>query len=146
MREMNYQQTLAVPIDAAWAVLEDYGAFIEWNPINVPYEVVGDGIGMIRYLDIPGLGRLGERLDHLDRSQRSLSYSLTEGEPLGMKTYTAELQLKPESDGTCTLCWIGRFTGGEGADLDEMATNLAGSYARMSTALEQYVQRQQVAP
>ncbi len=139
MREMTYRQTLAAPAAAVWTVLADFGAFLDWNPLDVPYEVQGEGIGMVRILDIPGLGRLGERLDHRDGDAMRLRYSLTEGKPLGMTAYAADLHVEDHGNGTCTVHWIGRFSADEGADLDAMATNLAGSYANMSSALETFV-------
>ncbi len=142
MKEMNYDHELGIPAEAAWAVLADFGAFLDWNPLDVPYTVEGEGIGMVRVLDIPGLGRLGERLDYLNDGERCLRYSLTEGEPLGMLTYAADLRVQTQSDNSCMLHWIGRFTGADGADLDAMAQNLAGSYANMSSALERYVLNQ----
>ena len=137
---MTYDQTLNVEARAAWNVLADFGAFLDWNPMDVPYSVTGDGIGMVRTLDIPGLGAIGERLDACDAESMRIAYSLTEGEPLGMQTYNAEVSLEDHGNGTCTMHWVGRFTGAEGADLDEMANNVRGSYQNMSNALEHYVQ------
>ena len=139
MREMTYDQTLNVDASAAWNVLADFGAFLDWNPMDVPYTVTGEGIGMVRTLDIPGLGPLGERLDARDADAMRIAYSLSEGEPLGMQTYAADVSLEDHGDGTCTMHWVGRFTGAEGADLDEMANNVRGSYQNMSNALERYV-------
>ena len=139
MRTVTYAQTLNVPAAAAWAVFSDFGNFFEWNGLTeIPHEVVCDGIGMIRLMTVEGLGRIGERLDAMDHTARTQNYSLVEGEPLGMVTYQAEVRFAEIGAERCEIQWTGQFTGHDGADLDEMATNVSGSYAGMSTALETF--------
>lgn len=142
MKVVNHEHTMKVPARNAWDVFADFGGFLKWNTIDANIEVSGEGNGMVRTLDIPGLGRIGERLDHADENTMSLSYTLVEGQPLGMQTYHADISIVPVSDNESRIIWRGDFSGAVDANLDEMANNLTGSYQGMSEALEHYVANQ----
>lgn len=139
MRTVIYEHEIPVPVNAAWEVFADFGRFAEWNGLPVELEISGDGVGMIRSMDIPGIGRISERLDRLDDANRELAYALVEGNPLGMVEYRAEVILSAAGEARTLLQWRGEFAGEPGADLDQMATALTGSYTGMSEALGSFV-------
>ena len=145
MRTVIYEHEISVPVSAAWAVFSDFAAFGEWNAMPVQLQIVGDGVGMTRTMDIEGIGRISERLDKLDAANMQLAYTLVEGTPLGMVEYHAEVALSAAGDGRTLISWHGEFDGAPGADLDEMAANLTGSYQGMSQALGSYVAESQSA-
>ncbi|MEH6571319.1 MAG: hypothetical protein V7709_19715 [Halioglobus sp.] len=41
----------------------------------------GEGVGMVRHLDIPGIGKMAERMDQCDMQSQSLGYTLVCGNP-----------------------------------------------------------------
>lgn len=139
MRTVIYEHEISVPVDAAWVVFADFGRFAEWNELGIVLEISGDGVGMTRSMDIPGIGRISERLDRRDDASRELAYALVEGNPLGMAEYRAEVTLSAAGESRTLIQWHGEFSGGPGANLDQMATALTGSYTGMSEALGNFV-------
>ncbi len=150
MHTITYQHHLPASAQRAWAVFAKFEDLLVWHPLDLELEVQGQGIGMVRTLVIPSFGRVGERLDLLDHSQRRLIYTLVEGQPLGMQTYTAAIHfLEPEvanasvdsghAEHGCQIHWEGQFTTASGADEDKVGTSLQGSYVGMSESLARYL-------
>ena len=132
------QNPLDAPADKVWGVLADFGNFLPWaTGGNGSIELEGEGVGMIRHMDLPGLGKLSERLDKLDPAQRVLGYSLL-GEAAGMAEYRCEVTVA-DSESGCVLHWRAEFTPAAGLDAADMVASLGGSYDGMSAALAQFV-------
>jgi hypothetical protein len=133
--------TAQTPAQAArvWAILADFGAFLDWayRGSGGSIKVEGDGIGMVRHLDLGG-SKVAERLDRLDREDRTLSYSLAYGEPLGMTEYRAHVRVEEQEEGRCILHWIGEFTTGDPEKTAEIIATLEGVYDAFSKALAVY--------
>ncbi len=102
---MSVYQTeslLAVSADKAWSVLADFGNFLAWASGGVgSCRIEGEGIGMVRHLDIPGLGPIAERLDALEHDTCTLGYTLLSKGMAGMDEYAARVQVV--ADGPRTL-------------------------------------------
>ena len=122
-------------------MLADFAGFLSWaGGPGATLEIVGDeGIGMVRRMNIPGIGLVGERLVRLDEAEHVLSYEIAEGNPLGMDTYIAVATLSDKGDGTCHIAWHGTMTAVDGADEAQVAEALKGSYVGMSGSLAAYV-------
>lgn len=140
MATLELAVDVAAPARAAFDVLADFGAFLDWNAYEgVSIEVVGDGIGMVRTLVLPGFGRVGERLDVLDHETRTLGYSLVEGTPIGMATYRAEVRVEADGEDRCRLIWYGEFEPVSAGSEAEVAPLLRQSYEAMSARLGGYL-------
>ncbi len=144
MAIVTHECDLDVSAADAWAVLADFSGFLNWaagGPAGgATLEIIGDeGIGMIRRMNIPGIGIVGERLVRREPENMVLSYEISEGNPLGMDTYIAVVTLSDKGDGTCHIDWNGKMTAVEGADENQVAQSLQGSFVGMSEALEAYV-------
>ncbi|MFN3233567.1 MAG: SRPBCC family protein [Alphaproteobacteria bacterium] len=140
MATVKVDTVLDVSADAAWAVLADFGGFLNWaGDGSSSAEIEGDGVGMIRHLEMPGIGKFGEQLTVLDHDSKTLAYKIAYGAPLGMASYGATVTLQDKGDGTCAANWIGEFEGGDEAAISE---GLKGSYAGMSDSLAAYVKEQ----
>lgn len=139
MRTLVYEHEIGVPVSAAWAVFADFGGFAQWNGLPMTLEIAGQGLGMTRSMDIPGIGRVSERLDQRDDTNMKLAYALVEGNPLGMVEYRAEVTLSAAGKDRTLIKWRGEFQGNPGADLDQMAADLTASYKGMSEALGSFV-------
>ena len=137
MNQVTYEQNLAVAADKAWQVLADFGGFLKWAGSG-SVETEGEGQGMIRHLDMEGVGKVSERADVIDHDNRILVYTLTQGQPIGMAKYQATVQLKA-SDTGCNISWLGEFDTIEEAAPDTVATALEEVYSNLSTALLTYV-------
>jgi hypothetical protein len=137
---LEQENSLACESEAAWKVLADFGNFLPWATGGAgTARLEGDGVGMTRHLDIPGLGLVSERLDRIDDASRTLAYSLVSENTAGMARYSARVQVIPDRPGQCYLRWRGEFEPQPGIDPEEVENSLAGSYARMSQGLEAFV-------
>lgn len=140
MTTVTYDQDLDLPADTVWEVLKDFGGFLKWGGGGQgTIEVEGEGVGMMRTLNIPGLGLIQERVEVLDPATKTLSYRLVGGQPLGMAEYLAVVRLNESGDGACRIAWHGEFEGAEGMDTSKIAANLEGSYVGMSDSLVAYI-------
>ena len=136
-RTVECSHDLPVSADAVWHWLGDFGSIIAWLPPGATgtIEVHGEGVGALRDLDLNKVGKVQHELVAYDADQRSLTYLLTKGKPLGMVNYQVAVKAVPTGDSSCRLDWYGEFEGDPSFDLDEMATNLAGSYQGMADGL-----------
>ena len=144
MATVLYDQDLTISSADAWAVLADFSGFLNWaagGPEGgATIETVGDeGIGMVRRMNIPGIGIVGERLVRRDADNKVLSYEIVEGNPLGMATYIAVVTLTDTADGACHIDWNGTMTAIDGADEATVAQSVKGSFIGMSEALQAYI-------
>jgi hypothetical protein len=133
----EYRHAMAAAPLSVWRMLADFGSLLSWvaGGDEGSIELSGEGVGMTRDLWLPSVGRVQHRLDALDESNRVLTYSLTEGRPLGMQRYSVTLGVEEAGSG-CTLAWQGTFVPEPGADADAMAENLQRAYADMSRRLD----------
>lgn len=140
MTVLEQENSLACNGDTAWQVLADFGNFLPWATGGVgSSRVEGEGIGMIRHLDIPEVGLVSERLDSLDNASRTLAYSLTTDNMAGMTRYCASIQLVADGADRCILKWRGEFEPQPGLNSEDVKASLAASYNMMSQGLETFV-------
>lgn len=141
MGTVDVTSELSISAADAWAVLEDFPGFLKWaGGGQGSIEVEGAGVGMIRHLDMPGVGKMAERLDQLDPDTRTIGYSLVYGNPAGMSEYRAVVTLRDSGFG-CSVDWHGEFAPADGQDTDTVAGNLEAAYHTMSDALVAYVKQ-----
>ncbi len=143
MTVLEQENSLACNFDAAWQVLADFGNFLPWATGGAgTSRLEGEGVGMIRHLDIPGIGLVSERLDQLDDASQTLAYSLTSENMAGMASYSASIQLVADGIERCVLKWRGEFEPQAGMESEDVRNSLAGSYDMMSQGLEAFVNAQ----
>lgn len=143
MTVVEQEDSLVCDGAAAWRVLADFGNFLPWATGGAgTARLEGEGLGMIRHLDIPELGLVSERLDLLDDASRTLGYSLVSQNIAGMARYSATVQVIANGAGQCSLRWCGDFEPLPGIEGEEVGSSLAGSYAMMSESLEAFVNAQ----
>jgi carbon monoxide dehydrogenase subunit G len=124
----------------AWSVLADFGHFLEWATAGAgSIRLEGEGIGMVRHLDIPGLGQMSERLDVRDGKAMLLAYSLTTPGAGGMARYQANVQVSAVGTGGCKLNWTGEFEPLPELAVAEVSAELESAYRAMSVGLQAYV-------
>ncbi|MCX2982196.1 SRPBCC family protein [Halieaceae bacterium IMCC14734] len=136
-----------IPVQCAaqdvWSVLADFGQFLDWATGGLgTVELQGQGVGMIRHLDIPGLGKISERLDALDPEALALTYSLTAAGAGGMASYQARVQVEAITNGSCSLNWKGEFEVLPEINEATVSAELEAAYQSMSSGLESYVRAQ----
>ena len=143
MTILEQENNLACECNAAWRALADFGNFLAWATGGAgTARLEGEGVGMTRHLDIPGLGLVSERLDRLDHASRTLAYSMVSETMAGMARYSATVQVITDGAGRCCLQWRGDFEPLPGIVSEEVGNSLAGSYTLMSQGLEAFVNAQ----
>ena len=139
MNRVTFERNLGVSADQVWPVLADFGGFLKWAASG-SIDIEGEGPGMIRRINLEGqAGLIAERADVIDHDTKTLVYTLVEGNPIGMASYRARVQLHAMGDDVCSISWLGEFEAVDGADADTVVTALEGAYIGMTTALEAYV-------
>lgn len=137
---VEQQNILACSADEAWQVLADFGNFLSWATGGAgSVRLEGEGIGMIRHLDIPELGQVSERLDQLDNANYLLAYTMISKRMIGMARYSAVVQVESRGKQQCCLQWRGEFEPQSDAATSDVQASLAGSYTMMSQRLEAFV-------
>ena len=143
MTTVTHEQDLDVSAEKAWDVLFDFGGFLEWGGGGQgTIELEGDGIGMVRKMQIPGLGEIQEKLVRREPESMTLSYQLVGGQPIGMAEYVCVVTLAEVGNNTCRIDWHGELSAAPGHDEADVAESLKGSYAGMSGALAAFVAAQ----
>lgn len=127
MSEAKVVKTVKASADAVWEQLSDFGGIKPGGAIE-SVSVEGEGVGMVRTMNLSA-GRVVERLDRHDSSNRIFTYSIiNEDSPLPFSDYSATVVITDNGDGSSTVNWTGTF---EPRGVDEaQAINVAtGIYA-----------------
>lgn len=127
MVEVNLTRDIAASSDAVWAVLENFGD-LSWVPgAGDNVEVIGEGVGMIRRINMEGLDPIDEVLESMDRAAKSLSYSIAKNAVIPFDKYVASVRVAEKDASTATVFWDCTFDEGEipGADAKAM---IEGNY------------------
>jgi carbon monoxide dehydrogenase subunit G len=140
MATVSSEHEIRCSAEDAWQILSDFGFFLEWAAGGAgSIEVRGEGIGMSRHLDIPGVGKMSERLQALDNEAMSLAYELMESGPSGMDTYRCQVKVEPVTTGRSRLHWNSEFEPLAGVQAEVVSGGLEGAYQAMSHGLESYI-------
>ena len=136
MAKVSMVKSIKVPAERIWAVLADFAGFLNWAGAG-EIRIEGEGVGMIRHLKM-AVGEVAERLDVLDHNEKVMGYSLVYGEPIGMKTYRARVQVVPADSDSCEIHWQGEFEPAREGEEEQTAQILKGAFGGMSDALAAY--------
>jgi carbon monoxide dehydrogenase subunit G len=140
MKVVNKEHRIEGAGEDVWAVLADFGNFLIWATGGAgTAKIEGEGVGMIRHLEIPGLGQVSERLDSLDHPNKLLAYSMVSQGMAGMAEYAATVRLESAGEQQSRLIWRGEFKAQDGLSEEEVAIGLAASYDAMAMGLKAYV-------
>ena len=104
MAGAKVSQVIEASAEKVWDLLGDFGGVMRFSAGMESCTVEGEGLGAIRTLRMPGGIELDERLEALDESARTLSYSITRG-PLPMKAYYATISVCEEGENACRVDW-----------------------------------------
>jgi len=144
LQQVQYETKLPFTAEKVWTLLADFGSILDWLPSgndNSTITLVGEGVGMLRDLDMPSVGKVQHRLDRLDHNAMTTTYSLTKGAPLGMVDYQVSVSVVVIGDEQCRLNFHGEFEGHPSADITQMARNLEGAYSGMGKGIEAFLNR-----
>ena len=134
VRELNF------PAAQVWAVLEDFGN-MEWVMGPPKVEVIGEGIGMIRRILMPGLEPIDEVLETSDAATMTYSYTIPRGLPLPLTDYRSTARVEATESGEARVHWSCECTPID-ASMTEAAIEalMQDTYNSMLDALEAFLQ------
>ncbi len=140
MIEAKLVRDINFPAQRVWAVLEDYGN-MEWT--GAPkFNVIGEGIGMIRQVIMPGLEPIDEVLEMMDPDNMTFSYSIPRGLPLPLTDYRSTARLEQLDDQRTRIYWSCECTPTDDSMTDADVENLMqGIYNDLLDSLEAYLGR-----
>ena len=146
---VTHTEEFAAPASAAWQLLADWPAIVDWMPggLIASLRPEGQGIGAVRHI-VTGEGvPLSERLDAADEAAGTLDLSLVGQLPWGLLSYRARGQVVSMSPESCRLTWRGVFeTPAVGGQADRVAHLLKRSYESMFLGVRREVSRRRHRP
>jgi hypothetical protein len=90
--------------DDVWAVVGEFGG--HWHPLIASIEIIGEGIGELRRIEVIDGKQIVERLEAMDDAGRSYRYGQIMGVPAS--NYQGSLQVTPKGTGS-TVTWKVEF-------------------------------------
>jgi len=133
MLEVERRLSLAAGADEVWDLVGDFGD-LGWHPAAKATDLEDrDGI-VHRAITLPDDAVLVERLEDMNDSGKTYSYSIVEG-PLPVSDYRSTLRVIAVDDG-CEVCWGSAFTAAGVGD-DAAKDVVAGIYEAGFAALSQ---------
>ena len=119
--------------DAVWALLGNFGD-MSWVPGADNVELIGEGVGMTRRINIPGLDSpIDEILSAKDDAAMTFSYTIPKNAVIPFDDYTASVSVTSEGAGT-RVDWACSFDEGE-MPAEDAKNMISGSYSNMLDAL-----------
>ena len=137
MHTFKVERELDAPIDKLWSIVSDFSNLSWYSPAE-KVEKVGNGIGEIRRITMPGMpAAIEERLLEIDPKQHRLVYEVLENEINIMQDYTVTACLSTSGNASTIALWRGQFSGVSGdVDPEMMIGIMNDTYASMLTEME----------
>lgn len=133
MLEVERRLSLTTGADEVWDLVGDFGD-LGWHPAAKATDLEDrDGI-VHRAITLPDDAVLVERLEDMNDSGKTYSYSIVEG-PLPVSDYRSTLRVIAVDDG-CEVCWGSAFAAA-GVDDDAAKEVVAGIYEAGFAALSE---------
>ncbi|MBH80321.1 MAG: hypothetical protein CMQ49_07435 [Gammaproteobacteria bacterium] len=137
MIEIEHRRDIDLCADTVWEEVRHFDRVLEWVPggDQSSIRVQGEGVGAIRDIELSTQGYVQHRLIAHDNDERSFSYELTAGKPIGMQDYAVVATVTPIDDGHCTIRWAGRMTSDPTLDEAEIGHALEVALGNMTTGI-----------
>lgn len=137
MIEIEVKREADLPADRVWEEMRHFDRVLNWIPggAQSTINVIGQGVGAVRDLQLATQGYVQHRLLTFDETQRSFSYELTDGKPIGMQDYRVVASITPIDASRCTICWRGKMTADETLNEAEVGHALEVALGNMVTGM-----------
>ena len=137
MIDIEHQRDTDLSAERVWEEMRHFDRVLKWIPRGdeSTISIKGEGIGMVRDIQLATMGYVQHRLLAFDDEKRMFSYSLTGGKPLGMQDYVVVATVTPIDEDHCTIRWAGRMTADGSLDEAEVGGALETALANMTTGI-----------
>lgn len=108
MAKISMRTTIQARSEEVWKTIRDFGRVGEYVAGISATQTEGSGVGSLRRLTLTNENQVLERLESLNDSEKTLSYSVLET-PLSMTGYVATMKLRDTGNGQCELLWESAF-------------------------------------
>ena len=137
MIEVQHQRRVDLSADRVWAEMRQFDRVLHWVPggADSRITVTGSGVGMVRDIELTTMGFVQHRLESCNEAERTFSYSLTGGAPLGMRDYQVTASVSPEGAGHSRIRWVGTMTGDGSLDEVQIGQALEMALTNMTTGI-----------
>ncbi len=135
MPSVSVVKSISAPAYQVCASIRRFSGIENYLPMIAKSEVEGSGVGAKRICTTGDGAQLVERLEALDDTKSSLSYSIAEA-PMPMDGYYSTMTVRDLGGGKCEVSWSSTFESPDGA-ADEMKKMMEGNYAAGIDGLEE---------
>ena len=137
MIQIKHCRATDLSANKVWAEMRHYDRVLAWIPggDTSSIKITGKGVGMIRDIELSTQGYAQHRLVAFDDKERTFSYTLTAGQPIGMKEYTVVAKVTPIDSGHCTICWTGNMTSDNSLNEYSIGIALETALGNMTTGI-----------
>ena len=135
MIDIEVQRVTDLSAEVVWEELRHFDRVLNWIPggDKSTISVTGTGVGAVRDIQLATQGYVQHRLVAFDDGQRTFSYELTAGKPIGMQDYKVVATVTPVDEEHCTIRWAGKMTADGSLDEVEVGRALEIALGNMVT-------------
>ena len=135
MIDIEVQRVTDLSAEVVWEELRHFDRVLNWIPggDKSTISVTGAGVGAVRDIQLATQGYVQHRLVAFDDGQRTFSYELTAGKPIGMQDYKVVATVTPVDEEHCTIRWAGKMTADGSLDEAEVGRALEIALGNMVT-------------
>ncbi len=135
MGKFEVNEEIAASAAAVWEKIRDFGGIAAWMPGVEKCAVEGEGVGAVRTVSM-GPMEVRERLEALDDTARSLSYSILAGR-LPVENYLGTLTVVETGPKSSRVNWSARYDVSDGTPEEGIRDAVSGAYKGSLAALKQ---------
>lgn len=137
MIEIEHKRDTDLPAETVWEEIRHFDRVLNWIPggDKSKISVKGEGVGMIRDIELVTQGYVQHRLVAFDNDKRMFSYTLTAGKPIGMQDYTVVATVTPIDEDHCKIRWAGKMTADDSLNEVEIGQALEVALGNMTTGI-----------
>ncbi len=106
-RALHCRKAIRLPVaaDAVWALIGNVGDETIGKGLVEKIEVIGEGVGALRLLYLPGGAVLRERIEAYSDADRYYVYRVVDSGPFDFTNYLAMARVTPAGPDACILSW-----------------------------------------
>jgi carbon monoxide dehydrogenase subunit G len=109
MASVKVTERIAASADRVWELFADFGGLQRFSAGIESVTVVGEGVGAVRTVKLPGGMTLRERLESFDPAARTLQYAIVGEHPMPFTGYLSTVRVRSDG-GAAQIEWSGEFT------------------------------------